>query len=128
MFAAWEAEEPEAQGFWEHKSHLECANRLTCSPALKLNLHTENSGGEGAGSPSQCLSCSEGTGDRGEGWIPGRRAGAARAGAPQPALPLHRILLCLLEACLFLVCTPQLESWPGPSPPQACTAKLRIRG
>lgn len=47
---------------------------------------------------------------------------------PQAALPLHQILLSLLETCPSLACTPQLESWPGPSLPQACTGKLRIRG
>lgn len=69
------------------------------------------------------LSCSGGTGDRGEGWLQARETGASRVGAPQPALPLHQILLSLLAACPSLVCTPQLQSWPAPSLPREAQDK-----
>lgn len=69
------------------------------------------------------LSCSGGTGDRGEGWLQARETGASRVGAPQPALPLHQMLLSLLAACPSLVCTPQLQSWPAPSLPREAQDK-----
>lgn len=77
------------------------------------------------------LSCSSGPGDRGEGWLQGREAGASGVGAPQPALPPHQILLSLLAACPSLVCTPQLQAWPAPGLPREAQdkqAKEKKRG